>query len=45
DFAWDVVAAETALVYQAAKRRVRTPLSRPAIVERPLPERDPNQPY
>ncbi|MGW5110770.1 glycosyltransferase family 4 protein [Nocardia sp. NPDC004123] len=45
DFAWDVVAQETALVYQSAKRRVRTPLGRPVIVERPLPERDPNQPY
>ncbi|MFD6104561.1 glycosyltransferase family 4 protein, partial [Nocardia salmonicida] len=41
DFAWDVVAAETAQVYSAAKRRVRTSLGRPDIVERPLPERDP----
>ncbi|UGT63844.1 glycosyltransferase family 4 protein [Nocardia asteroides] len=41
DFAWDVVAAETARVYAAAKRRVRIPLGRPSIVERPLPERDP----
>jgi glycogen(starch) synthase len=41
DFAWDVVAAETAQVYHSAKRRVRNPLGRPTIVERPLPERDP----
>lgn len=41
DFAWDVVAAETAGVYSDAKRRVRNPLGRPVIVERPLPERDP----
>ncbi|WP_024799478.1 glycosyltransferase family 4 protein [Nocardia sp. BMG51109] len=45
DFAWDVVAAETIQVYQTAKRRVRNPLSRPVVVERPLPERDPNNPY
>ncbi|MGV9411287.1 glycosyltransferase family 4 protein [Nocardia sp. NPDC003693] len=45
DFAWDVVAQETALVYQSAKRGVRNPLGRPEISERPLPERDPNQPY
>lgn len=45
DFAWDVVAQETALVYQSAKRGVRNPMGRPVIVERPLPERDPNQPY
>jgi glycogen(starch) synthase len=44
DFAWDVVAAETIGVYHSAKRRVRNPMSRPTIVERPLPERDPNQP-
>lgn len=44
DFAWDVVAAETSHVYQAAKRRVRHPLGRPVIVKRPLPERDPNNP-
>jgi glycogen(starch) synthase len=44
DFAWEVVAAETSLVYQAAKRKVRNPLGRPAIVDRPLPERDPNNP-
>lgn len=44
DFSWDVVAAETAQVYQSAKRRVRTPLGRPVITMRPLPERDPNQP-
>lgn len=41
DFAWDVVAAETAQVYHSAKRRVRNPLARPVIAERPLPERDP----
>ncbi|WP_416563041.1 glycosyltransferase family 4 protein [Nocardia testacea] len=41
DFAWDVVAAETAGIYSDAKRRVRNPLGRPVIVERPLPERDP----
>lgn len=45
DFAWDVVAAETIQVYQGAKRRVRNPLGRPVVVERPLPERDPNNPY
>ena len=44
DFAWDVVAAETIQVYQAAKRRVRNPLTRPVVTERPLPERDPNNP-
>lgn len=44
DFAWDVVAAETADVYTGAKRRVRTPLGRPEIDRRPLPERDPGQP-
>src|SRR5690606_1608902 len=44
DFAWDVVAAETAGVYSGAKRRVRTPLGRPEIDRRPLPERDPAQP-
>lgn len=41
DFAWDVVAAETISVYTSAKRRVRVPIGRPTIVERPLPERDP----
>ncbi|WP_068279371.1 glycosyltransferase family 4 protein [Aldersonia kunmingensis] len=40
DFDWHVVAAETSQVYQSAKRRVRHPLGRPDIVERPLPERD-----
>ena len=40
DFDWHVVAAETVAVYQAAKRRVRHPIGRPAMVERPLPERD-----
>lgn len=45
DFDWQVVAAETAQVYADAKRRVRHPLARPTIPVRPLPERDPNQPY
>lgn len=40
DFDWHIVADETAHVYRAAKRRVRHPLGRPNIVERPLPERD-----
>ncbi|KAA0024183.1 glycosyltransferase family 4 protein [Antrihabitans cavernicola] len=40
DFDWHVVARETAQVYLAAKRRVRHPLHRPEVVERPLPERD-----
>jgi glycogen(starch) synthase len=42
DFDWLSVAADTAQVYQDAKRRVRHPLARPAIPQRPLPERDPN---
>ncbi|MGC5246920.1 glycosyltransferase family 4 protein [Gordonia sp. DT219] len=41
DFAWSEVADRTAAVYAAAKRRVRPPLARPVIAERPLPERDP----
>lgn len=41
EFDWGVVAAETVLVYEAAKRRVRHPLGRPDIPKRPLPERDP----
>jgi glycogen(starch) synthase len=45
DFDWRTVAADTAQVYQHAKRRVRHPLSRPAIPLRPLPERDPNVPH
>ena len=44
DFDWHVVAAETTQVYQGAKRRVRHPLGRPVIIERPLPERDPGSP-
>ncbi|TSE01255.1 glycosyltransferase family 4 protein [Skermania sp. ID1734] len=40
DFDWHVVATETVQVYQGAKRRVRHPLGRPDIIERPLPERD-----
>jgi glycogen(starch) synthase len=43
-FAWDQVAARTAAVYEGAKRRVRQPLGRPAIVDRPLPERDLSKP-
>lgn len=39
DFDWNTVAAETAQVYAASKRRVRQPLSRPEIPERPLPGR------
>ncbi|GED98359.1 glycosyltransferase family 4 protein [Gordonia crocea] len=44
EFSWRTVAERTAGVYLAAKRRVRHPIGRPNIVERPLPERDPNQP-
>jgi glycogen(starch) synthase len=43
-FAWDQVAQRTATVYQGAKRRSRRPLGRPAISDRPLPERDPATP-
>ncbi|OZG28609.1 glycogen synthase [Williamsia sp. 1138] len=43
-FAWDQVAQRTAGVYLGAKRRIRRPLGRPNIVERPLPERDPAKP-
>lgn len=39
DFAWSTVAAETAQVYLAAKRRERDPHARREIAERPLPER------
>ena len=39
DFDWRTVAAETAGVYLAAKRRERQPHARLPIVERPLPER------
>lgn len=40
EFHWALVAEETALVYSGAKRRVRHPLARPVIPERPLPDRD-----
>ena len=40
EFDWTLVADETALVYSGAKRRVRNPLARPVIPERPLPDRD-----
>ncbi|WP_207841088.1 glycosyltransferase family 4 protein [Williamsia soli] len=43
-FAWNQVAQRTAGVYLGAKRRIRRPLGRPNIVERPLPERDPAKP-
>ena len=43
DFSWSEVAERTAGVYLSAKRRVRHPVGRPRIVERPLPERDPGQ--
>lgn len=39
DFDWGRVAEETAQVYSTAKRRVRHPLGRPAIPQRPLPDR------
>ncbi|QTS02584.1 glycosyltransferase family 4 protein [Rhodococcus qingshengii] len=39
DFDWHQVAEETAHVYAGAKRRVRQPLARPQIPERPLPGR------
>lgn len=39
DFDWHKVADETVHVYAGAKRRVRQPLARPDIPERPLPER------
>ncbi|MBO0885335.1 MAG: glycosyltransferase, partial [Mycobacterium sp.] len=44
EFSWEVVAAETVRVYKAAKRRERTPLARPHIPTRPLPDRDPTKP-
>lgn len=40
DFDWGQVAEETAQVYSEAKRRVRHPLGRPVIPQRPLPDRD-----
>ncbi|AZG48804.1 glycosyltransferase family 4 protein [Gordonia insulae] len=43
EFSWGEVAERTAGVYLAAKRRVRHPIGRPHIPERPLPERDPGQ--
>ena len=39
DFDWHTVAAETAAVYLAAKRREREPHARRPIVEHPLPDR------
>ncbi|KDE12506.1 glycosyltransferase family 4 protein [Rhodococcus aetherivorans] len=39
DFDWRLVATETARVYSEAKRRVRHPLPRPTIPQRPLPGR------
>lgn len=39
DFDWRRVAEETAQVYSSAKRRVRHPLARPTIPQRPLPDR------
>ncbi|WP_138997446.1 glycosyltransferase family 4 protein [Rhodococcus zopfii] len=39
DFDWRQVAEETAQVYAGAKRRVRHPLARPTIPQRPLPDR------
>ncbi|NLE82466.1 MAG: glycosyltransferase family 4 protein [Rhodococcus sp.] len=39
DFDWHKVADDTSNVYAAAKRRVRHPLARPEIPERPLPGR------
>lgn len=39
DFDWRTVAAETAQVYLAAKRRVRVPQARRPIVEQALPDR------
>ncbi len=44
EFSWTEVAQRTAGVYLAAKRRVRHPIGRPDIPQRPLPERDPGQP-
>ncbi|MBM7460248.1 glycosyltransferase family 4 protein [Rhodococcus coprophilus] len=40
DFDWGQVAEETVQVYSGAKRRVRHPLGRPVIPQRPLPDRD-----
>ncbi|MBJ7291612.1 glycosyltransferase family 4 protein [Williamsia sp.] len=40
EFSWELVAERTAGVYLSAKRRIRQPLGRPTIVERPLPDRD-----
>ena len=44
EFSWREVAERTSGVYLSAKRRVRHPVGRPFIAERPLPERDPEQP-
>ena len=41
EFSWREVAERTSGVYLSAKRRVRHPVGRPFIPERPLPERDP----
>ncbi|MDL9935622.1 glycosyltransferase family 4 protein [Gordonia sp. ABSL1-1] len=43
EFSWSEVADRTGGVYLAAKRRVRHPVGRPFIPQRPLPERDPAQ--
>ena len=40
DFDWGTVAEATVGVLRGAKRRVRAPLARPTVLERPLPERD-----
>ncbi|MBT0565475.1 glycosyltransferase family 4 protein [Williamsia sp. CHRR-6] len=40
EFSWPLVAERTAGVYLAAKRRIRHPIGRPHIIERPLPDRD-----
>lgn len=44
DFTWDRAAERTEQVYLGAKRRIRQPIGRPSIIERPLPERDPEKP-
>jgi len=44
DFTWDRAAERTEQVYLGAKRRIRQPIGRPHIIERPLPERDPAKP-
>ncbi|MFT4088775.1 MAG: glycosyltransferase family 4 protein [Gordonia sp. (in: high G+C Gram-positive bacteria)] len=42
EFTWPVIARRTSTVYSGATRRPRTPLARPEIPMRPLPDRDPN---